>query len=125
MALAVNVVLDLILIPFFGAYGAAFATTVAFSIYVGGHVSLTWELLGGSSSVRPAPAVVRRVILTVGAALTGAVFAAALMLGLEQVVHASIAVFAAGGIAFGMYVVGARRIWRSIPDNELLVKPLN
>jgi O-antigen/teichoic acid export membrane protein len=45
--LVLNIVLDVMLVPSLGAYGAVLATTVAFAWYVGGHLRLTYELLEG------------------------------------------------------------------------------
>ena len=50
--LVVNVVLDVLLVPSLGGYGAALATTVAFAWYVGGHLRLTYELLGRRPRLR-------------------------------------------------------------------------
>ena len=47
VTIALNVVLDLLLVPTYGAYGAAVATSIAFSWYVGAHVVLSYRLLGG------------------------------------------------------------------------------
>jgi len=63
--LAVNIVLDVLLVPSLGAYGAALATTVAFAWYVGGHLRLTYELLEG----RPRPRAVLPRLPRLGAAL--------------------------------------------------------
>lgn len=45
VAVAVNVALDLALIPAWGAFGAAVSSTVAYLIYVGGHARLLKNLL--------------------------------------------------------------------------------
>lgn len=50
-ALAVNVVIDLALVPPLGGYGAAIGTTAAFGLYVGLHLRLAHELLGQPARV--------------------------------------------------------------------------
>ena len=50
--LLLNAVLDVLLVPPLGVYGAALGTTVAFAWYVGGHLELTYRLLGGRPSLR-------------------------------------------------------------------------
>lgn len=119
VALAINVALDLVLIPSFGAYGAAFATTVAFSVYVAGHVRLTWELLGGDSRFRPHRSIVRRSVATGLMGLGCAALAAVLLRGLGQLINDSVAVFIAGGLAFGVYVIVARFTWRSVSPSDI------
>ena len=57
--LAVNIILDVLLVPPLGAYGAALATTIAFAWYVGGHLRLTCELLGGRPRLHVVPRVHR------------------------------------------------------------------
>jgi len=47
MAVALNVVLDLVLVPGFGAAGAAVSSTVAYLLYVGGHARLLSRSVDG------------------------------------------------------------------------------
>ncbi len=46
LCIGVNLGLDLVLIPSYGAYGAAVSTTVAFLLYVLGHLRLANRILG-------------------------------------------------------------------------------
>jgi O-antigen/teichoic acid export membrane protein len=61
LTLVANVALDILLIPRWGPYGAAFSSTLTFAVYVLGHVRLVCEHLGMASSVsrtlRSAPVV--------------------------------------------------------------------
>lgn len=49
---ALNVALDLALVPSLGAVGAAISSGIAFAMYVGAHAVLSWRLLGGEARGR-------------------------------------------------------------------------
>jgi O-antigen/teichoic acid export membrane protein len=48
VTIVTNLALDLALVPKLGVYGAAIGTSVAFTWYVGAHLTLSWRLLGGT-----------------------------------------------------------------------------
>jgi colanic acid biosynthesis glycosyl transferase WcaI len=103
VTLAVNVALDLLLVPPLGAYGAAVATTVAFGWYVGGHLQLTYALLDGRPGLARALARVPRVCAAVVLAGVAARLVAA---SLDDRPWLALAVAGAGALA--VYAVAAR-----------------
>jgi O-antigen/teichoic acid export membrane protein len=73
VALAVNVVIDVLLLPRIGVVGAAIGTDVGYAVYVAGHVAVAADLLGFSVS---------RLLASLGRCLlAGAAMAAVLLAG--------------------------------------------
>ncbi len=114
-----NVVLDLLLIPSFGAYGAAAATTVAFGWFVGAHVRLTSRLI--TVDVTNADRVAERpfrvamfalvVALLVGVCGTVAHLLARYVGGLTHAPYSDLVALAAGGITgFTMFLLAAWKV---------------
>jgi O-antigen/teichoic acid export membrane protein len=111
IAVGLNVVLDLLLIPPLGAYGAALATSVAFALYVGTHMQLTYRLLGGTDWFYPT---LRRIPqpLVHTAAAAGLAWALAELL---ESGPALIALLVPAAAALGLYALllsGPERVWQ-------------
>jgi O-antigen/teichoic acid export membrane protein len=102
VTIALNIALDLLLVPWIGAYGAAIGTTVAFGWYVLAHLRLTWGLLGPPMSVAadgsrvPGTFGVQWVLRSLAAAAIGAGTGRIGLLLLEPLVGDVLAVLVAG-----------------------------
>jgi peptidoglycan biosynthesis protein MviN/MurJ (putative lipid II flippase) len=82
-----NIVLAIVLVPLFGAIGAAVAATAAFVWYVGSHYDLTVKLLGhegGRSQLRQLARPIGRAVV---AALVGGAVAFGVRVALDGSMH--------------------------------------
>jgi O-antigen/teichoic acid export membrane protein len=105
ITLAVNLVLDLALVPPFGATGAAIATTVAFGWYVAAHGNLVKGFLGAPQNLsrRQLSKIGIRVLLGAVGAVLGTI---ASLLALTSIGVPEVAgIFIAGAIGFGLYAL--------------------
>jgi O-antigen/teichoic acid export membrane protein len=104
VTIGINLVLDLLLVPGMGVWGAVIGTTAAFSFYVGAHTRLTLQLLGVASNAR---ALARRwawpLACWLGAAAVAGIAARALRAVLDAPTGNVFAVLAAGAIASLLY----------------------
>lgn len=115
ITLALDVGLDLALVPWLGAYGAAIATTVAFGYYLARHHGLLERALIADAprGVRPLGAILAR-----GALVAAAV--AALAAGVRLALHATLGdpadllvLLVAGGAAAAVHTAWSARMLRS------------
>jgi O-antigen/teichoic acid export membrane protein len=113
--LAVNIVLDLLLVPSLGAYGAALGTTVAFAWYVGGHLRLTYELLGGRPRLH---AVMPRAPRLIAALLLSATVAWSAAAALGDRPWLALAIAGPAGLA--AFMLTARVTTRGLADERAL-----
>lgn len=111
-ALTVNIVLDLALVPPFGVYGAAIATSVAFLLYMAGHARLTWGLFPRVESARSYLPDLRVVAATMLLALGSGIIARPLTNELGTVLPDTAAVLMVCAVVFGLYSLLAHVIWR-------------
>jgi O-antigen/teichoic acid export membrane protein len=114
ITVAINVALDLALVPPFGAWGAVIATTIAFTYYFARHDILLERALGEVADP-PAPSI--RGVLVRGAVVSVAVaaLAALVRVGLEAALGDPsdvVVLLVAGGIAAVIHVAYSVRIVR-------------
>jgi O-antigen/teichoic acid export membrane protein len=114
ITVAINVALDLALVPSLGAWGAVIATTIAFSYYFARHHGLLERALG-EVAAPPAPSI--RGVLVRGAVVSVAVAALAVLVrvGLEAALDDPsdvLVLLGAGGIAAVIHVAYSVRIVR-------------
>lgn len=117
ITVAVNAVLDLALVPWIGAWGAAIATTVAFSYYFARHHGLVERSLAPSAAVTPRsirPLLIRGALVATGVALLAALVRIALDASLEDPGDILV-LLVAGGIAAVVQVAWSVRIVRGVP----------
>jgi O-antigen/teichoic acid export membrane protein len=114
ITVAINVALDLALVPSLGAWGAVIATTIAFSYYFARHHGLLERALG-EVAAPPAPSI--RGVLVRGGVMSVAVAALAVLVrvGLEAALDDPsdvLVLLGAGGIAAVIHVAYSVRIVR-------------
>lgn len=103
-AVAINVVLDVILIPKMGIEGAAVGTDVAFAFYVAGHVWVCRRLIGFP---------VRAIARTTARSLVAAAAMAALLVAIgtgDVSIVATIGGLAAAGVVYAVAIVATREL---------------
>jgi O-antigen/teichoic acid export membrane protein len=111
--LGVNVVLDLVLVPWLEAWGAVIGTTVAFTVYFVAHQRLLRRLLPPS-----APQLRSRLVASLGLALVAAgattILARVIADGAGGTDQPLAAVVLGGGIAGAIYLAAAALIWKRL-----------
>jgi O-antigen/teichoic acid export membrane protein len=123
VTIATNVVLDLVLVPSMGVWGAAIATSVAFTWYVGAHGLLSMRLLGSAPSesarTRSADVALGLRSIASAAAAGGATWA---LLGALDSVNDAVAVIVAGAAGLTIFGVAMLPAVRKL-DHSTAIAP--
>ncbi|MCW2927382.1 MAG: polysaccharide biosynthesis protein [Thermoleophilia bacterium] len=114
-ALAINVALDLALVPGLGGYGAAIGTTVAYAYYFERHHRILERAL-----IAPAPADARSIRRTIVVGVVVSLAVAAVAFGIRLALEAALdapsdvlVVLVAGGVAGALHLAWSVRIVRT------------